>query len=394
MATPRSATLDQAPSGTKTPSALKGKRVIFVLVNLELGGAERQAMILARYLAEHEQATVEVWGFDKSGPVKNICEQHGIRWRVVPSPFKAGPLTRLGSVLKFTWALRCARPDVLLPYTRVPNIACGLVWKWTGARVCVWNQRDEGLLPVTGRLKRLAVTRTPHFVANSNAGARYLIDKLSVPASRVKVIHNGTEASTPKLDRHAWRKRLEIDDASFVACMVANLHTNKDHATLLRGWQKVVAAHDAILVLAGRHDGAHESLVALSRELGIEHNVRFAGHVDDVAGLLSAADIGVFSSRSEGCPNGVLECMAAGLAVAGTDIEGIREVVGPSGVQLLAPPGDVEALAQIILQMANDPSLCARIGAENRKRVTERFSPARMCEETVSLLVNFSANSA
>ena len=111
--------------------------------------------------------------------------------------------------------------------------------------------------------------------------------------------------------------------------------------------------------------------------------------MSDVPGLLSAVDIGVFSSRSEGCPNGVLECMAAGLAVVGTDIEGIREVVGPSGVQLLAPPGDAEALAQIILNLAGNPNLCSRIGEESRKRITETFNAERMCEETVSILVNF-----
>src|SRR5215203_7381277 len=120
--------------------------------------------------------------------------------------------------------------------------------------------------------------------------------------------------------------------------MVADLHSNKDHATLLRAWRKIVMTCNAVLVLAGRHDDAYESLVVLSYELGIERNVRFAGHVSDVPGLLSAVDIGVFSSLSEGCPNGVLECMAAGLAVAGTDIEGLREVTGCS--ELLTPVGD------------------------------------------------------
>lgn len=141
---------------------------------------------------------------------------------------------------------------------------------------------------------------------------------------------------------------------------------------------------DAVLVLAGRPYGAYESLVVLARELQIEDRVRFAGVVTDVAGLLNAADIGVFSSRSEGCPNGVLECMAAGLAVAGSDIEAVREVVGAR--DLLAPPGDADRLAQIVLQLAREPGLCAAIGADNKKRVEERYTSDRMCAETVALL--------
>ena len=354
-------------------------KIIFVLGNLELGGAERQALILARHLSQREK--VEVWGFNKSGPVADICEENGIRWRVEP----VNP-QRLQSIQRVAWALRASGPDVLLPYTWLPNVVCGFVWKWVGARLCVWNQRDEGLFLPQTTWERWAVQRTPRFISNSPAGARFLIEELKVDPGKVNVVQNGIEQSTPQMDRRAWRKRLEIDDASFVACMVANLHTNKDHETLLRAWRIVMSTldRDAVLVLAGRHDGAYESLVALTRELGIERGVRFAGSVRDIAGLLKAVDIGVFSSRSEGCPNGVVECMAAGLAVAATDIEGVREVVGSS--ELLAPVSDADALSHTILKLASDPALCTTIGAQNRKRIIENHDARLMCEEFVGII--------
>jgi glycosyltransferase involved in cell wall biosynthesis len=355
-------------------------KIIFVLGNLELGGAERQALILARHLAQREK--VEVWGFNKSGPVANICEEHGIRWRVEP----VNP-QRLQSIQRVAWVLRASGPDVLLPYTWLPNVVCGFVWKWVGARLCVWNQRDEGLFLPQRTWERWAVQRTPRFISNSHAGARFLIEKLKVDAAKIHMVPNGIERSTPQMDRNAWRKRLEIDGASFVACMVANLHTNKDHETLLRAWRIVMSTldRDAVLVLVGRHDGAYESLVALMRELGIERGVRFAGSVSDVAGLLTAVDIGVFSSRSEGCPNGVLECMGAGLAVAATDIEGVRDVVGPSDL-LLTPVGDADALSHTILKLASDPVLRTTIGAQNRKRIIENHDARLMCEELVGII--------
>ena len=362
-----------------------------MLGNLELGGAERQALILARHLVDHEQAAVEVWGFNKSGPVANICERHGITWKIVPYPFKAGPSKRLTNLLKLSRLLRSARPDILLPYTLVPNVACGLIWKSTGARVCVWNQRDEGLFPLDGKFERWAVKRTSYFISNSHAGARFLTGKLNVNPGKVRVIKNGIDHHTPKLDRRAWRERLKIDESTFVACMVANLHNNKDHATLLNAWRDVVMklephGRKAVLVLAGRYDGAYESLLALAGELKVDRSVCFAGYVTDVPGLLSAVDIGVFSSRSEGCPNGVLECMAAGLAVVGTDIEGVREVVSPNGFHLLASPGDAKELARIIAGLASDPVMGSTIGERNRSRVRQHYSARRMCEETVACL--------
>ena len=347
-------------------------RVIFVLGNLELGGAERQALILARYLSEREQADVEIWGFNRSGPVADICEQHGIKWRVVPCELR-----------KVARLLRHARPDILLPYTSIPNVVCGLVRQRTGARLCVWNQRDEGIFSLDAKWQHRAADRTLQFISNSHGGARYLIEKLNVDPAKVRVIPNGIEVLPPQFDRRKWRKRLEIDEKSFVACMVANLHANKDHETLLRAWRIVVQAKpDAVLVLAGRHYGAYESLLDLTNESGITGNVRFAGQVTDVAGVLSAVDLGVFSSRSEGCPNGVLECMAAGLAVVGTDTTGIRE----TGIRFLVPPGNAEDFAQIVIELANDPALCGTIGAANQSTIKERYNAKRMCEDTVALL--------
>lgn len=370
---------------------LKGRRIVFVLGNLQLGGAERQALILARYLAKYEQASVEVWGFNKTGPVAEICDRHGLPWRVIPYPSNARRYTKLRNLIRVCSALREAKPDILLPYTLGPNIVCGFVWRWTGARACVWNQRDEGIVSYASLPTRRAAKLTPRFISNSVAGARFLIEKLNVEAAKVTVIRNGLETVAPQLDRQAWRERLAVDDRSFVACMVANLHALKDHVTLLHAWRKVVTEFDrqqrpALLVLAGRHDGAYESLAALAAELKLNGTVRFTGQVSDVPGLLAAADVSVFSSRSEGCPNAVLESMAAGLPVAGTNIAGIREVVGPGGAEFLTPVGDADSLADVLLKLARDPELCARNGAQNRERIREHYDSLRMCKEMANVL--------
>ena len=87
---------------------LKARRIIFVLGNLELGGAERQALILARYLSEHEEAQVEVWGFNKSGPVAQICEQHGLPSRVISYGLANNGMSEFGALLRVARSLRQA----------------------------------------------------------------------------------------------------------------------------------------------------------------------------------------------------------------------------------------------------------------------------------------------
>ena len=149
---------------------------------------------------------------------------------------------------------------------------------------------------------------------------------------------------------------------ALVATMLANLHARKDHETLLRAWKIVTDRPQAdrpgsVLVLAGRPAGTEGRLEALACELGLTSSLRFAGRVADVSGLLAASDLGVLSSRSEGLPNGALECMAAGLPVAATDVSGVRDAVGLAGARHLAAAGDAVSLAGKITAFLDDPAL-------------------------------------
>ena len=86
-----------------------------------------------------------------------------------------------------------------------------------------------------------------------------------------------------------------------------------------------------------------------------------------------------------GCPNGVLECMAAGLPVVATNIDSVREVLGPANIDLLAPVADTAALSSIILKLASDPALCAHLGEINKRRISEHYTASRMCEELLKI---------
>ena len=366
---------------------MKGKRIIIFLENLELGGAERQAMLLARHLVKVEKHTVHVWGIKSPGLVRDLCTTYGIPWRMLPWPAGRTPLHRLFGVARCALALRQAQPDVLLPYTAWPNIICGLAWRWVGARTCIWNQRDEGIA-LTGRaIERRAVANTPQFVANSRAGADFLAKTYGLPAANINVIHNGIQLAPAKRSRAAWRTQLNAAPDMLFVCMVANLTKFKDHPTLLRAWQQVMAAvPQARLLLAGRFDHAHDSLKVMAQELGIDTCVDFLGPVDDIAGLLSATDVLVHSSRSEGSPNAVLEAMAAGVPVAGTDIVGIRDAVGPAGESWLAPPGDADTLAQKLITLLRDEQTRQILATQLQYRIETEFAPQTMCERMMQLI--------
>jgi glycosyltransferase involved in cell wall biosynthesis len=382
---------DRSDAILQPSRSLRGVRIIIVIGIFDLGGSERQAIHLAQYLRDVTGADVEVWGCDISGGrVVDLCHQYKIPWHTYPMPWvdNWGNLKRYRAVLDFALQLRRAHADVLVPFITLTNVFCGLVWRFTGARLCIWNQREAGITtavvgPKTGRL---ATRLTPWFFSNSQHGADYLINEHKVSPARVSVIHNTVELLPSEHDTATWRRKLNVGQDSFLAVKVANLHELKDHVTLLKAWRIVTENFPATLLLAGRWDGTQNSLKILAVDLGISRYVRLLGAVKDVSGLLRACDLAVFSSFAEGSPNGVLECMAAGLAVAATDVPGIREAVAPDGLPFLAPVRDAETLAAKILALAENEALRKRLGDINRERIQTMFSVPRLGEATARVI--------
>lgn len=375
---------------------LHGLKVIVVFGNLELGGAERQGLILARFLRDYHQASVEIWGLSsEAGRLSRLCDEYEIPWQRVPFawPCQWYRIHRqLGELLKFARRLKRAKPDIILPYIHVPNMACELTWKFSGAKVCVWNQRDEGLLADGNLWERLAVRMTPCFISNSGTGKDFLVRKYRIDPARISVIHNGIELGDAVEDRKTWREKIGVPEDHFLACMVGNVHRYKDHGTLLHAWKEVMERtkhlpNSPLLLLAGRFDDGEQELFALASSLDIVNSVRFLGSVDDITGLLGAVDLYVHSSKSEGCPNAVIEAMGSALPIVATDIPGIREVVGSDQFRCLVPSGNASAMADRILDFFGDMPLRRSIGSELRKRAEREFDSRIMCDRTVSLII-------
>jgi glycosyltransferase involved in cell wall biosynthesis len=374
-------------------SPLHRTKIVFVLPSLGVGGAEHQAFVLARHLVETEGADVLLVSLGATGRTAELCSRAGLPYTFFPLKHpRRHAIFKFVDLARFAAWLRRERAQVLLPYCMFPNVLCALTWRIGGARLCFWNQRDEGRERLGSVVEALAIRQVSHFVANSTHGAEFLTSVLKVPAGAVRTIHNGVELGAAERTGEAWRQALGLPADAFVACMVANLHRYKDHDTLISAWPHVVrelARHGkpAFLLLAGAFRDRYDALAQAVEQLGLQQHVRFLGEVSDVAGLLQAVDLAVFSSRAEGLPNAVLEAMAAGLAVAGTDYPGIREALGLSGTRLLASPGDAAALAARIVEAGLNPALRATLAADGRSRIEMEFTPAQMCRRMTRAII-------
>lgn len=366
----------------------RGKRVIFFFGCLELGGAERQGLMLAEYMMSELGAEVQVWGFHGPGQVAALCEDKGIPWNVVTLPLAGSRYGHPRRWARFIRRLREARADILLPYTMTPNVVCSLAWKFAGVKLCVWSQRDEGLERQARWLEYFSTKMPNSFVANSSGSAHFLVEYMKVPQERIRIIHNGVSLSSPASSRKEWRMRLSAHEDELLVAMIGNISPFKDHPTLVAAWRQVIDSFHgrAKLLLAGNQLNVERvnEVKRLISSVGVSNSVIFLDRIDDMAGFLNAIDLVVHASKSEGLSNAVLEAMAAGRAVVGSDIPGIREVLGSTGVYV--PAGNEDALATALVQLLENENERARLGDRNKTAAQNEFSSRRMCEQTVEFL--------
>lgn len=95
------------------------------------------------------------------------------------------------------------------------------------------------------------------------------------------------------------------------------------------------------------------------RELGLAAQVEFLGLVEreHLPAVYARGDVFVLPSVSEGMPNVVLEAIACGLPVVGTDVPGLAELVQEGVNGYIVPPGVVEALVEPLRRLLTDTAL-------------------------------------
>jgi glycosyltransferase involved in cell wall biosynthesis len=184
--------------------------------------------------------------------------------------------------------------------------------------------------------------------------------ELGAPSEKIHVIPNGVDVKRFKpRDRHAARRELGLPETGRLVVTVAHLGERKGHRETIRALARVPA--DVQLVLVGgdtRGTRDAESLRELSRSLGVADRVLLMGKqpYDRVPLCLAAADVSVLASWREGCPNVVLESLAAGTPVVASDVGGVSaDLIGDGPGGRVVPPRQVDPLAEAIQELLDRP---------------------------------------
>jgi glycosyltransferase involved in cell wall biosynthesis len=231
------------------------------------------------------------------------------------------------------------------------------------------GRAGRALGPLLAGADRLALRAAALVLADTAAGARFLVERLGADPARVEVVPVGAE---PERFPALPPPRREVH-----ALFYGKLSPLHGLETVVRA-ARAAGVPPVEVVGEGQLGPWLAGELARDRPPGLRHRPWIP--YDELGGAVAAAGIclGIFGTGDKAArvvPNKVWQAMAGARPVITADTPAAREVLRDGVEALLVPPGDAGALARALRRLAADAGLRARMGAAARARYEELGTP-------------------
>ncbi len=351
----------------------KKAKILIFLPQLAVGGAELHAMDLFHFL--------KASGYPVRLLVFGGCMAPELAASLSPEEvvyLSLSGMKELRGWFKLRRVLRLLQPQLIISINQGPLIFSVLqrLMGATRARLaCIFHttelqapeRKQQGLFKWAAGFTDLLV-----YVSTSQ---QHLWQSRGIQARREVVIHNGIaieKFTASAKSRAEMRDKLGLQQGDVLAGIVANFRPEKNHVELVRALAKIKPQGSHIHVLAVGQGETLNEVQDLAKTLNVADRFHFVGQQADVVPWLSACDLGLLCSTIETFPISALEFLASGLPMLATEVGGMGEIITDGENGLLYPSGDVDALANRLLQV-EDTKLRERL-ASRAKASVAKFS--------------------
>lgn len=367
-------------------------RILFAISNLAYGGIQTQAVTLAKefqkkgakiyflYTEKYEETFVKN---ELTANNFKVLKGHFIfnqfwkkySWRL----YKHAPLMRIKILLWFYGI------DYVIPYQTKLSILFCAAHKNSGVKKTIFHIRNTIIEnePKNNWYLHQALKNEPSIITNSNHARLKFIQLYGKKYSlNIQTIYNGV--SIRPIDTSInWKKYFQVESVQFVVTVLANFFEEKNFETVFKAWKVFIKQTNlnANLILAGDEGvkGKREQYKKYVAELGIQDSVIFLGRIPYNIELLSISNCNILSTYNEGLPNSVIETLAMGVPFIGSDVDGVREVVGDDYPIPLFPNGDYKKLKEMLLKVYNKEFNLQQLRTYSLKRY-EFFNTNKLIE--------------
>lgn len=364
-------------------------RVLQVLPNLGVGGAERLVAHLAVYLKTHTPHEVRVLSlYSKIGSdISEMLETCGVSVYYLGK--HRGP--------DFRMFPRIARIideyDPHIVHSHLYVLRYLLLGLWRHKRTfwihTVHNATDRETDRAGLILNRWLYRKRVKPVAISYALGKSLESFYGL--AKIPVIMNAIPLERYQVaesERINWRYREGLSSEDILLTCVARFSEQKNHGMLLRAFQSIARdVPNTKLLLVG--DGELRSEIqGTIKELDLQDKVHLLGVRRDIPQILAASDLFLLPSSWEGTPLCVMEALSAGCPCVVTAVGGVPELVQEGVTGRVVPPGNAAAFANAVVHLLHDPYRMKEMRVQAKDYAMQHFGFEKMARAYLHLYEN------
>lgn len=376
-------------------------KVVHIVTRLDFGGAQQNTLYTVSHLDPSHFDVVLACGqggrLDEEAKALSQDSKRPFRLRFFPElVHPIHPMLDVIALLQLVQFFRQESPDVVHTHSSKAGILGRVAAKIAGVPVIVHTYHGfgfhDGQNPVFRSLALLlerfacVISSRVIFVSEAN---RKTARKLGLTSGhQEELIRSGVhllDYPAKIEDRGAKKASLKCGMHKPMVVSVGNLKPQKNPEGFVRVAAKALAANPDLRFLFigdGELRSRVESLVIAFRLHG---KVFFPGWRDDVPEILSAADIFVLTSMWEGLPRALVEAMKSGVPSVCYATDGIVDLIRSGDNGYLIEPGAEEKMAGVIVELAGNPDLSARIGQAAARSIGPEFDIDAMVRSQESL---------
>lgn len=332
-----------------------------------IGGTEIATYNMAKYLSRTGHEIHVITSLDKGLPREYVDNKFYVhRVRVMRYPILTNMTFALSSLIK----IYEINPDILHCQSIFSGIAGFSIKKVLKIPYIIYGRGSDvnSNWILKNRVSRITLGNADSIVALSSD----MKEKLAkIGGKNICIIPNGIDLENyGNQCRNEMRNKMKIRPADKIIIYVGRLHQIKGIEYLIKALEILkVQSFDFKLLVVGYGDRKSE-LEKMASNLGLEDEIIFVGKVpnSDVPKYLSAADIFVLPSLSEGFPTVILEAMASGLPIIATNVGAATDIIENGKNGFLVEPKDSKEIAHKILSIFGDKDLYHNISLDNREK--------------------------
>jgi len=348
------------------------RRILLLITDLQIGGTPTVVRELALRLAK--DANVHVACLDRWGPVADQLRDRGI----AVTALNAGCRWDVGVIRRLIRLIRTEQIDTVFSFLIHANaVAAAASWFTDGVRFFQSIQTTQPDPAWHWTLQRLIKNHAEKIVVPSPSAAEAARNWAGIAAEKIVVIPNAVDIDEfPRQLYSRVGKRVGF---------IGRLDPIKRIDDLVVAMSLLGSQFTLDIFGEGPQRTEIETIIA---RLGVGGRVKLRGVVNGAKEALAGMDVLVLPSDAEGFGLVLIEAMAAGVPVIGTNVSGIRDVIEDGVSGILVPARAPASLAKSIENVLSDDVLWAKLANGGMQRVRQRFDWAIVFEQYRALLLN------